>query len=177
MVRSATLAAVTALALALGLFSASGAPAGNAGPKTAARSARRCPQNDRRLRFRDYPALHHELVPKGARGLIVCRYRGLNARRPGTLARSHRVTSSRRRHRVVRLFDALGRPPHGPIPCPADFGQEVLARFRYTNTPDDFVRQDLTGCRTTTNGHLTRWALSKQGSRLLHILHRVTAGR
>jgi hypothetical protein len=168
-------ALVAILALALASVGATSATTTD----QAHRTPLRCLSTDRHLRhrFRDYPALHRELVPPKPRRLVLCRYAGLNDRHhdPGTLVRSHHVARRARIRRIARLFDWLKPPPEGPINCPADSGSKVLARFRYRGSPDDLVAQELSGCRFATNGHLVRWALSRPGPRLIDLLRRLTA--
>jgi hypothetical protein len=141
------------------------------------RPALRCPATAHHLRFRSYGALRHRLVPRHPTRLILCRYAGLNDphHRLGTLLGSRPIDSRVRIRRIVYLFDSLGHQPYGvPIPCPADTGGKIVARFRYRDLPDDLVAQDLSGCKVTTNGPFGRWALTDPGPRLMRLLKRLT---
>ena len=112
------------------------------------------------------------MVPRTPARFIVCRYRGLNAPDPQSLAGSGIVRRGPRLRRVVRIYNALPRPPSGPIACPADWGREMIVHFRYRGRPDDLIHQHLSGCRFGTNGHRSV-RINRRGERLLRLLRRI----
>ncbi len=133
-----------------------------------------CAERYHRPHFRHYPALHRQFIPTGPSGLVVCRYRGIDANRPHSLAGSGELGRGRRLHRLVKLADRLEEPPAGPISCPADTGKQVVLRLGYRRLPDALVALQLDGCRFATNGPLTRSTQSAAGDRLVHLLRGLT---
>jgi hypothetical protein len=107
------------------------------------------------------------LVPPGATTVLLCRYRGLNPSATAhRLQHSRRVTSTAQVARFTTELDALpklGRVIH----CPMDDGSEITATFGYRSAASVYLDVGLTGCRTVSNGHLTRTASSPGGSRLI----------
>jgi hypothetical protein len=106
--------------------------------------------------------------------LILCRYAGLNVTAPLGLRRSRAIHGPQRVRRLGHRFNLLKPFPPGGRVCPADFGGQILARFRYPRAPDDYVAVDLSGCRSVTNGPRTRASLGRRGSRLVRTLRRLT---
>lgn len=134
-----------------------------------------CPKHYRQPPFKDYPALHRVMIPHGAGQAVLCRYAGLNARHPQTLVGSGIIPGhDADLRRVVRIYNALPRPPSGPTGCPADTGREITVKIRHRDRSNDFVKQDMTGCRVGTNGHRSAWTWSKRGNRLLHLLRELS---
>lgn len=157
------LAAAAALALA-----ACGGP--SAGPATAA-----CPANDRAAAVSARPGAAHELVPPGARAVLLCRYTGLNAPSGDFRLTVHvRVGDRATVTRLARELDALA-PTRDVYHCPLDTVVDIVARFTYARGPQDPVTIDLTGCNPVTNGHRSRDAgVSAAGRSLVGALARTT---
>jgi hypothetical protein len=108
-----------------------------------------------------------ELVPAGARSLLLCSYHGLNpASTAGELERTRRVRSAAELDWLVRTFNALPART-GLSGCPMDDGSATLALFGYSTAPIDEVSVGLTGCRVVQNGYLTRTASLTPGPALL----------
>jgi hypothetical protein len=168
---------ITALLLG-GLVVVGGVGSANAGStasgNTVERRAVSCPDHYQRPQFTNYPALHRVMVPRKPTRMFVCRYAGLNAKDPKALEGSGVIPPGGQLHRVVRVYDALPKPPSGVVSCPADDGHEITVRFRYRHRPNAYVRQDMTGCRIGTNGHRTVTALNKRGNRLLRLLRKLS---
>jgi hypothetical protein len=106
--------------------------------------------------------------------VILCRYAGLNVTDPLGLMRTRPLGGPQRIRRLAHRFNLLDPFPPGCGVCPADFGGQILARFRYPRAPDDYVAVDLSGCRSVTNGPRTRASLGRRGSRLVRTLRRLT---
>jgi hypothetical protein len=109
------------------------------------------------------PSASNTLVPAGAIGLTLCRYRGLNPspKRVGTLLRSRRIRNATKIAQLTWAFNALPPFPSGVgvIACPGDDGSEIVARFAYPGAPVDPVVVELAGCEGVGNGHIERWAV------------------
>jgi hypothetical protein len=104
------------------------------------------------------------LVPSGASSVLVCSYSGL--------VEPHAVSYTGPPHRLIgdglvidhqtvgRLGSGLDAiPPTSPneaFSCPADFGNQLVAYFRYPAGVDDPVTIGLSGCQMITNGHVRR---------------------
>jgi hypothetical protein len=117
------------------------------------------------------PAGRGLLVPKGAGGVLLCRYGGLNAPAPRGLERERLVTSRARIARLTTDFDALRPQPPGIVNCPLDDGSEIVATFRYPSRGEDVVTVGLSGCRLVGNGVASqRTASSGAGTRVLAAL-------
>jgi hypothetical protein len=166
-VTTAALATVASLAAVAG-------PAGASGPGPASTAARRCPASAARAPFRHDVAARRRLVPGHPKGLILCRYAGLNVADPLGLNRSRTVHGPHRVRRLGHRFNLLKPFPPGRGVCRADFGGQILARFRYPRATDDHVAVDLSGCRSVTNGPRTRASHGRRGSRLVRTLRRLT---
>jgi hypothetical protein len=121
-----------------------------------------CLASDRHPGVSDAPAARHQLVPRGATEVALCRYRGLNPRPKdfGTLLRSRRIVAADAVASLRSQFDALPPPPVLPpgtgVSCPLDDGSEILAIFAYRHAADDPVRVALGGCGGVRNGHVSR---------------------
>ena len=144
------------------------------GPGTVPATAA-CPAGDRHTAVSARPGATRQIVPPGARGVLLCRYSGLN-----TPSGDFRLTLSARVHdsatvaRLARELDALA-PTTGVYHCPADSGADIVARFTYAAGPPNPVTIDLTGCNPVTNGHLQRDAgVTAAGRRLVGALARMT---
>jgi hypothetical protein len=137
----------------------------------------RCPAqtNQQSTTFQDNAATTR-LVPGGARGVLLCRYHGLNAARGqfGALAYSRRITRKTTIKRLARKLNALRPFKPGVIICPAGDRSKVLAFLRYKYLPDDRVSIELSGCRRVSNGHMTRSALYDPGPKLVRHIKRLT---
>jgi hypothetical protein len=142
--------------LLVGLASVHGLPAGARAPRCAG-TAPTLTASANRL----------ELVPPGATQVLLCRYHGLNpATTAHRLARGKLITNAAEVKRLTKEIDGLPKT-RGRIACPMDDGSEFLARFQYPHSGPTTVSVGLTGCRTVTNGRLTRSAASTAGSRLV----------
>jgi hypothetical protein len=134
-----------------------------------------CPHDDRHPETSEGEAAKATLVPRGARGVLLCRYHGLNTRyEAGTLAYSRPVTKGKRVDRLAGELNALRPLGPGPIACPADFGANVMAFFHYTKAPDDAVSVELSGCSLVSNGQISRSAMQRPGPKLLRQVERLT---
>jgi hypothetical protein len=114
------------------------------------------------------PASKAVLVPAGAVGVLLCRYRGLNSipRRPGTLANSRLLRAHKIVAQLSRRFDALPAPSPGAVACPSDDNSKLIAFFRYGHSHNDPITVQLTGCRLVSDGHLLRSMAGDQTGRL-----------
>jgi hypothetical protein len=161
------------LAAGLALFGLCLGGSSAAGSSTVHRAV--CPRTDTRPPVTSRPA-GQPLVPAGATGALLCRYRGMNPdfSRYGHLAYTARVTSAVVLGRLAGDFDALRPFPRGPTSCPADDGARIVAFFRYRRGPDEPVVVDLGGCAKVTNGPVTLTAGPHPGPRLLARLRYLT---
>jgi hypothetical protein len=137
-----------------------------------------CPHRDRDPRS-DNDDAKRILVPRGARDAWLCRYRGLNPNpaQVHTLAYSRHVTKGPQVRQLTRRFNALKPWPNngqGVTTCPFSDSSEVVAFFRYSRSSDVPVSVSLNGCRSVTNGQLTRDGLRDPGPRLLRHLESLT---
>jgi len=104
------------------------------------------------------------LVPSDARSVLVCSYSGLEEPRavsytgpPHRLIGDGLVLDHGTVERLASGLDAI--PPTSPnvaFSCPADFGNQLVAYFRYRTGVDDPVTIGLSGCQMITNGHVNR---------------------
>lgn len=118
------------------------------------------------------------LVPKGAGGVLLCRYGGLNAPAPRGLERERLVSSHARIAGLTTDFNALRPQPPGIVNCPLDDGSEIVATFRYPSRGEDIVTVGLTGCRLVGNGVVpARTASRGAGPRLLAELSALAPSR
>lgn len=109
-----------------------------------------------------------ELMPPGARTLVLCRYRELNPAATALRLRSARLVTDR--VQVVGIATALNALPSegSGFHCPMDDGSAILATFSYPQRAAVVVRVGLRGCRTVTGPHLPiRTAISLGGARLI----------
>jgi hypothetical protein len=141
------------------------------------RSYLTCPGRDRQKLTSMASGAKAQLVPSGARRVLVCRYGGLNS---GffkmRLVNLRLVLDAATVTRLANEFNALKPFPTGSISCPADFGQNIIAIFSYRPGPrsDDPVTVDTSGCAPVTNGNLTRTAMFQPGPALLGQLKGMT---
>jgi hypothetical protein len=156
----AGLGAVVVAASAVAVALAAGQGHGAAHDDPALRGRGACPVYDHQLLSSDVAGAAQSLVPTGAREVWLCRYSGVGLD-PATARRlqAHRRTTDRTK--VAELTDAFNalRPMVGVSSCPDDNGTQVIAifaRYRGTGAAADPVTIDLTGCKTTTNGHVVR---------------------
>ncbi len=119
------------------------------------------------------PLASTRLVPASADSLLLCRYGGLNAGpNTGRLAASVTVKAAATLARLTSGFNALPRQRSG-FHCPMDDGSAIIATFGYANGAPDPVQVGLKGCRTVSNGRLTRTATSPTGAALVSLLERL----
>jgi len=109
------------------------------------------------------------LVPPGAVSLLLCRYGGLNSKAPHRLLRARFVSTRKEIGGIVGSLDRLPKM-RKVIMCPMDDGSEIVATFRYPSAAPVTIDIGLTGCRTITNGRLTRTAAGSAGQRLIATL-------
>jgi hypothetical protein len=113
------------------------------------------------------------LVPSGPDALLLCRYNGLNAGpNAGRLAAWATVKAAAAIARLTTEFDALPRQRPGSH-CPMDDGSAIIATFGYANAAPDPVQVGLKGCRTVSNGRVTRTAIAPAGPVLIGSLERL----
>ena len=147
-------------ARAIGLVAALGALACLSGMSLAA-GARpaACPAGDRGAVVSARAGAARELVPPGARRLLLCRYGGLNDGGAAfrLVAAPALVTDATAVSRFARELDAL-KPTTGVYHCPSATGRAIVAYFRYASGPEDPVTVALDGCQIIANGHLRRTA-------------------
>jgi hypothetical protein len=169
---------VTRVPLVLAAAAALALPACG-GPATAPAIAA-CPASDHRAAVSARPGATHELVPPGARAVMLCRYSGLNTPSGDFRLSFHiRVRSRATVARLARELDALA-PTRAVYHCPIDVAADIVVHFTYATGPQNPVTIDLAGCNPVTNGHLQRNAgVSAAGRRLVGTLARMTtrAGR
>lgn len=154
-------------------------PLGELGPVTTDfRSYSACPSADRHRLTSITPGASAALVPPGARNVLLCRYSGVSPL-PSAASRllvGRLISDSHLVRRLSTRFDALPPFPSGSFFCPADFGTEIIAIFRYTPGPqsDDPVTVDPSGCASATNGHSLRAAMFPPGQALIEQLRSLT---
>ena len=162
--------AATAVAVAIPTAASSARP--NA---AAARPGRGpCPTRIDRVPYRRDAAARRRLVFGRPDRLVLCRYTGLTRPDPQGLRRWHAVGGPRHVRRLAHRLNQLPPFSSGPIACPADFGETLLARFRYPHAPDDYVKVGLSGCRLATNGPRTRLTSGHGGAALVRALERLS---
>ncbi len=110
------------------------------------------------------PAASQNLVPKGASRVLLCRYRFTSLKGHGLITQASEVRT------LTQEFDALRAMPNGTYSCPADFGVDVSALFKYRGAAADQVVADEGGCTIVWNGQLKRWAYYPPGPKLLRQL-------
>jgi hypothetical protein len=175
------LPAIVVVAAGLGvaaLTPAAGLPPDHPGPHARpAKRFQRCPEFARPRLISHGPGVHAQLVPRGARALELCRYRGIYG---GPTPRLASLTGTRRIHgpttirRLTDAFDALpAAPKNEGFSCPADDGSAMLALFRYAHGRTVAVRVGLRGCPTAGNGAVVAWATNPAGLRLVDRLQRL----
>lgn len=156
-------------------------PLAQLGPVTTDfRSYLSCPVRDRQQLVSTTTGAGKELVPPGARQVLVCRYGGLNAGAAALRLVNLRLVVGRNTvTRFASEFDALKPFQGGVYSCPADFDAKIIAIFRYLPTPqsDDPVTVDTSGCTPVTNGHLIRTAAFAPGPALVQQLEALTSKR
>ena len=123
-----------------------------------------CPQTDPRTLVSTRPGAARELVPLGARTVLLCRYsgfyHGIGPRTPAFRLQARAVIESAAT--VAHMASELDSLPRitAPIACPAGFGTAIVVHFRYVTGPQDPVTVALDGCLTASNGHVSRVGLS-----------------
>ena len=134
-----------------------------------------CPRSDRTVPTTALPGAVDELVPAGATGALLCRYRGLDpsAKRFRLIA-FDKVTKASTVARLRAQLDALPPSPAGPTGCPADFGTSIVAYFYYPGASDDIVTVGTSGCTLVSNGHVHRSASLAPGPQLVRELEAMT---
>ena len=129
-----------------------------------AQTASSCPPADPQTLVSARPGASRELVPPGARTVVLCRYSGFNhgvgPRTPAFRLQARAVIGSAATVAgMTRELDSLPRVT-APIACPAGFGTAIVAHFRYPTGAEDPVTIELDGCLTASNGRLSRVGLS-----------------
>lgn len=126
-----------------------------------------CPASDRHALVSVRAGAVRELVPPGARAVLLCRYsgiyHGIGPRTPAYLLLGHDLVNGATT--VASMTRELDSLPHitAPIACPASFGTAIVAHFRYASGPDDPVTIQVDGCYGASNGHVNRLAISTSG--------------
>jgi len=171
----AGLVAVAGLAGAgLIAVAASGSAAASGAAASAGASGRysSCPSSDRKVPGTEVSARTSELVPPGADGVLLCRYRGLNpSSKRFRLITSDKIKKSSTVLHISKQLNALP-PMVGVYSCPADFDSLIVAFFHYRGAPDQVVTLDTGGCEAVANGQLRRTAARASG--LVHELESLT---
>ncbi len=126
-----------------------------------------CPPADRHAVLSTRTGTTRELVPPGARAVLLCRYsgmyHGIGPRVPAFLLQGHAlIEDATTVASMTHELDTLPRVTV-PIACPASFGTAIVAYFRYRAGPDDPVTIALDGCLGASNGHVSRVAISASG--------------
>jgi hypothetical protein len=155
----------------LAAFAVGGVALAAAGAATPA-----CAGSDRHALVSARPGATHELVPPGAVTVLLCRYSGFwngsgPRRPPFRLLVRVLVTDAARVARFERELNSLPRL-RAPIACPAGFGANLIARFRYASGPEDPVTIALDGCIGAANGHIGRSAIGLRGTAVVADLAR-----
>jgi hypothetical protein len=126
------------------------------------------------------PGATKKLVPQTPVAVLVCHYTGMTEPAPlsipapaFTLESQLLVSSAGQASSLAAGLDALPRPNRSLYACPADFGQEVIAWFRYTSGVEDPVTLQVGGCNGVTNGHVNR--LGVDGSAVTKLIGLVPA--
>lgn len=105
-----------------------------------------------------WPAARKRLAPPGAAAIRLCRYSGLNAHPPLTLAGGRLVRAPGLVAVLVADFDRLLAGSPGAVACPADDGSQILALLAYPGGRTVTISAGLTGCALVTNGSVHRTA-------------------
>ena len=82
------------------------------------------------------PGAARELVPPGARALLLCRYSGLDAPSGDFRLTVSALVRDRRRWRAWPASWTRWRRP-GVYHCPTDTAADIVARFLYATGPQD----------------------------------------
>jgi hypothetical protein len=167
----------TPLAIAAALALAAAVVAISSSPVRAA-AGMSCPSADRHNLVSARAGASSELVPTGARRLLLCRYSGLwtgsGPRRPAFVLLAHAQLSARAQvTRFADELDALKRP-NLLYHCPAASGAAIVLYFGYAGGPDDVVTVQTDGCANATNGRITGGAETTAGQALVHSLEALT---
>jgi hypothetical protein len=159
------LAALAALAAAAVAVATS--PPDPSGGMAPAVSVAPCPLHDHRPITSDRPGAGMQLVPSGATIVHVCDYSGFTEPPPlPQTGPAHRligeggVLDVARARRIADELNAIP-PRSGPIACPADFGNQLVAYFLYPSGVVDPVTIGLSGCQSITNGHVDRLGMGR----------------
>ncbi|MGD0197110.1 MAG: hypothetical protein ABSC56_04275 [Solirubrobacteraceae bacterium] len=126
------------------------------------------------LPVNSWAAARSELAPPGADYGRLCRYNPFGNHTVRDLAASAVVKGSAKIGPIVSELDAL-KPISSTVFCPADTGSEIDMTLSYPSGHGVFIRVDLSGCETVSNGSITRTAATtKAGQRLLATLEQLT---
>jgi hypothetical protein len=140
----------------------------------AAKEGRACPKRRATPTSSGVPGADATLAPDGAVSVLICRYSGLNASRPLSLAGSRRLREGAVLDRLIGRFRRLAPVPSGVTSCPDDDGSLATARFRYPDGTRVLVSVALYGCTVATNGSISRWAVFDPGPKLIQQLRHLT---
>ena len=98
-----------------------------------------------------------ELAPPGASEIKLCRYGPFGNRRLSDLTATAYVRSANTIETLTRGLDGL--PPVQRLAfCPMDDGAQIDMTLTYPAGHGVFIRVELTGCETVSNGSITRSA-------------------
>lgn len=151
----ATAALAVAFFLAVvGCGAAQDAPTSRPAPQEGLAS---CPTSGLRSVANHNPGAAHMLVPPGAVGALVCRYREGMVEEPGqhgVVPQAGHVGEGPALRRLIGAFEALSPAKRGERACPTGFQVHYLVAFHYRQAPDDILHVDYSGCGLATNGRL-----------------------
>ena len=153
--------------------------AGASGARPSTRhQAAHCPGRPPATPPERWPAARHNLAPAGASEIRLCRYSGLNAHPPRTLAGARLVKLGGLVAQLVKRFDGLPSGAPGAVACPADDASEIAALVSYPGGREVRISVALSGCLQVTNGSVNRTASGygphpRRGPRLLAELKRL----
>jgi hypothetical protein len=158
------------LTVALAALSLSGSAA--AAPQTPACSAHPLVE----LPVNSWAAARAMLAPTGASEIKLCRYGPFGNQRPSSLTHTAYVRDASTIKTLAHALDGL--PPVQRLAfCPMDDGAVIDMTLTYPSGHGVFIRVELTGCETVSNGSVTRTAAtSSAGSKLITTLESLTGG-
>jgi hypothetical protein len=146
------IAVIAASCVACGSSGAESRPEAMRGAKN---RLQRCPKRGAGPHQNKNPSARKALVPPGADGALICRYRGRFAAGPVPLPEAEVLRSDSRRFKRLRgSFEQLEPARSGAVACPTGRPLRYLVAFHYRSQSDDFVRVDFNGCGLVTNDAL-----------------------
>ena len=138
------------IALSAGLLAFAGTGVATASTANAQLS---CPASDQHPIVSTMARARSTLVPRGARRVLLCRYRGLGPR-SSQLSAQHLVSQLATVRSLASTLDRIPNP-RGTYSCPGDPGKTIIAFFEYRSNAVNPVTVDLGDAPASPTGTCT----------------------